>query len=60
MLGSGQGSVSAAAIVAELPALAAEITAGRLTVDATPVPLSAVEAAWDAPAAPGERIVFEP
>jgi hypothetical protein len=60
IMGSGQGSVSTAAIVAELPALAAEITAGTLTVDAAPVPLSQVETAWNAPAQPGRRIVFTP
>jgi NADPH:quinone reductase-like Zn-dependent oxidoreductase len=60
LMGSGQGSVSTAAIVAELPALAAEITAGRLTVNATPLPLADVEAAWNAPAAAGRRVVFAP
>jgi NADPH:quinone reductase-like Zn-dependent oxidoreductase len=60
IMGSGQGSVTAAAIVAELPALAAEITAGTLTVNAAPVPLSQVEAAWNAPTAPGQRVVFAP
>jgi NADPH:quinone reductase-like Zn-dependent oxidoreductase len=60
IMGSGQGSVATAAIVAELPALAAEITAGRFTVNASPVPLAQVEAAWNAPAAPGRRVVLEP
>jgi NADPH:quinone reductase-like Zn-dependent oxidoreductase len=60
IMGSGQGSVSAAAIVAELPALAAEINAGTLTVNAEPVPLSQVEATWTAPTQPGRRIVFTP
>jgi NADPH:quinone reductase-like Zn-dependent oxidoreductase len=60
ILGSGQGSVATAAIVDELPALAAEITAGRLAVNAAPRPLSEVESAWTAPTAPGERIVFTP
>jgi NADPH:quinone reductase-like Zn-dependent oxidoreductase len=60
IMGSGQGSVSTAAIVAELPALAAEISAGTLTVNAAPLPLSQVEAAWSAPTAPGRRIVFTP
>ena len=58
--GSGQGSVATKAIIAQLPALAAEITAGTLTVNTTPLPLSQVEAAWNAPAAPGQRIVFTP
>jgi hypothetical protein len=60
IMGSGQGSVTTAAIVAELPALAAEITAGTLTVDAAPLPLSQVETAWNAPTEPGRRIVFAP
>jgi NADPH:quinone reductase-like Zn-dependent oxidoreductase len=60
ILGSGQGSVSTAAIVAELPALAAEIAAGAFTVDAAPLSLSEVETAWDAPIAPGRRVVFTP
>jgi len=59
-MGSGQGSVGTAAIVAELPALAAAITAGTLTVDAAPVPLSQVETAWSVPAEPGRRVVLEP
>ena len=49
-----------AAIVAELPALAAELTAGTFTVDAAAVPLSDVETIWSAPAAAGRRIVFTP
>ena len=60
IMGSGQGSVSTAAIVDELPALAAAIGAGTLTVNAAPRPLSDVESAWNAPAAAGERIVFTP
>jgi hypothetical protein len=60
IMGSGQGSVTTAAIVAQLPALAAEITAGTLTVDAAPLPLSQVETAWNAPAESGQRIVFTP
>lgn len=60
IIGSGQGSVSTAAIIGELPALAAEITAGTFTVDAVPLPLSRVETAWGAPVAAGGRIVFTP
>jgi len=60
VMGSGQGSVATEAIVAELPALAAEITAGGLTVAADPVPLRRVEAAWVAPATPGRRVVLTP
>jgi NADPH:quinone reductase-like Zn-dependent oxidoreductase len=60
VMGSGQGSVTTAAIVAELPALVAEIAAGTLTVNAVPLPLSEVETAWNAPTEPGRRIVFTP
>lgn len=56
----GQGSVPTAAIVAEPPALAAEISAGTFTVDAAPRPLSEVEAAWTDPAPPGRRVVLTP
>ncbi len=54
LLGSGQGSVSTAGIVEELPALAAEI--GAFAIDAVAVPLSEVETAWNAPG----RVVFVP
>ncbi len=60
ILGSGQGSVPTAAIAAELPELAAQITAGTIAVDPLPTPLSEVEAAWNAPTAPGQRVVFLP
>ncbi|MBA3867897.1 MAG: zinc-binding alcohol dehydrogenase family protein [Anaerolineae bacterium] len=60
ILGSGQGSISTADIVAELPALVAELAAGRLTVNAKAVPLSAVEATWNVPAPRSQRIVFTP
>ncbi|MEV1022325.1 zinc-binding alcohol dehydrogenase family protein [Streptomyces sp. NPDC050264] len=60
VLGSGQGSVATADIVAELPALAAEITAGTLAVHPVPMPLSQVEQAWAASTGPGERIVLVP
>ncbi|SEO44643.1 quinone oxidoreductase family protein [Amycolatopsis saalfeldensis] len=60
VLGSGQGSVTAAGIVAELPSLAAEITAGTFAVDAVPMPLAQVERAWSVPTAPGQRIVLTP
>jgi NADPH:quinone reductase-like Zn-dependent oxidoreductase len=58
ILGSGQGSLATAEIAAELPELAKQITAGTLTVEALPTPLSDVEAAWSTPTAPGQRIVF--
>ena len=60
ILGSGQGSVPTQAFVEELSALAAEVSAGTFEVNAVPTPLSRVEAAWLAPTAPGERIVFMP
>ena len=60
IMGSGQGSVSTAAIIAQLPALAAEITAGTLTVNGAAVPLSQVESAWTASTARGRRVVLTP
>jgi NADPH:quinone reductase-like Zn-dependent oxidoreductase len=58
MLGSGQGSLTTAGIVAELPELAAQITAGTFVVDPVSTPLSDVESAWSTPTAPGQRIVL--
>jgi NADPH:quinone reductase-like Zn-dependent oxidoreductase len=46
IVGSGQGSVPTRDILAELPALAAEITSGALRIDARAVPLADVEPAW--------------
>ena len=60
ILGSGQGSVPTSAIVTELPALAAEVTAGTFAVSPVSTPLSRVQAAWRAPTAPGQRIVITP
>ncbi len=60
IMGSGQGSVSTAGIVAELPALAAEIDAGTFAVDAESVPLAEVEPTWAAPTPRGRRLVFVP
>jgi NADPH:quinone reductase-like Zn-dependent oxidoreductase len=60
VLGSGQGSVSVKAIVAELPRLADELIAGRITVDPLRVPLSEVEQAWNAPVPAGRRVVLVP
>jgi NADPH:quinone reductase-like Zn-dependent oxidoreductase len=59
LVGSGQGSVPVGDIVAELPALAGEITGGTFEVGARAVPLADVTAAWAAPAG-GERIVITP
>ncbi len=60
LVGSGQGSVSTTDIISELPALAAEISTGTYSIDAVSTPLSDVETAWNAPLAPGQRIVFVP
>jgi NADPH:quinone reductase-like Zn-dependent oxidoreductase len=46
IVGSGQGSVPTRDILAELPALATEITNGTFQIDARPVPLADVETAW--------------
>jgi NADPH:quinone reductase-like Zn-dependent oxidoreductase len=58
--GSGQGSVSGAAYLAELPSLVEELHAGRIAVNAVPRPLAEVEAAWLHPDRPGERTVLVP
>jgi NADPH:quinone reductase-like Zn-dependent oxidoreductase len=60
IMGSGQGSVTTAGILAELPSLAEEIASGSLAVDPLPVPLDQVEQAWSTPAAPGRRVVLTP
>lgn len=57
--GSGQGSVSPRAYLAELPSLVAEIT-GTIAVTATTMPLADVEQIWPQPEAPGERTVLVP
>lgn len=59
IVGSGQGSVPARDIVAELPALAAEIAQGAFAVDAQPVPLAEVESAWKNTES-GRRLVITP
>jgi NADPH:quinone reductase-like Zn-dependent oxidoreductase len=46
IVGSGQGSVSTAGILAELPALVAEISSGALRIDARAVPLVDVTSVW--------------
>jgi NADPH:quinone reductase-like Zn-dependent oxidoreductase len=60
ILGSGQGSVSVAEILAQMPSLLSELASGSLAVNAREIPLARVEEAWDAPTAPGERVVFLP
>lgn len=58
--GNGQGAVSAAVYLAELPALIDEIGSGIIDIKAHSIPLADVEAAWVSPAAPGERVVLIP
>jgi NADPH:quinone reductase-like Zn-dependent oxidoreductase len=58
IVGSGQGSVSTRDILAELPALAQQITRGAFTVDARPMPLGDVERAWADAAHTTRRIVL--
>jgi NADPH:quinone reductase-like Zn-dependent oxidoreductase len=58
--GSGQGSVSPRAYLAELPSLVEEITARTIAVRANPVPLADVERAWARREAPGQRTVLMP
>ncbi|WP_328459757.1 quinone oxidoreductase family protein [Streptomyces sp. NBC_00448] len=58
IMGSGQGSLTAAGIVAELPSLMEQLAAGTLTAAAQPVPLAEVERAWTAPTEPGRRVVL--
>jgi NADPH:quinone reductase-like Zn-dependent oxidoreductase len=61
IVGSGQGSVSAAEYLAELPALAQHITEGVLDSGARAVPLADVEQAWaDAATGATERVVLIP
>ncbi|MFI6435032.1 zinc-binding alcohol dehydrogenase family protein [Streptomyces sp. NPDC050759] len=60
VMGSGQGSVTTAGILAELPSLAAEITAGDLAVAPVAMPLSQVEQSWNTSTGPGQRIVLTP
>jgi NADPH:quinone reductase-like Zn-dependent oxidoreductase len=60
LLGSGQGSVSPRAYLAELPPLVEEIAAGTIAVRPNEVPLSAVERAWASEETPGERTVLIP
>ncbi|WIX77452.1 zinc-binding alcohol dehydrogenase family protein [Amycolatopsis carbonis] len=60
IMGSGQGSLTTAGIVAELPALLDELAAGTFGTAAKAIPLAEVEDTWTAPSDPGERIVFTP
>jgi NADPH:quinone reductase-like Zn-dependent oxidoreductase len=60
VMGSGQGSVPLAQIVAELPRIADAVATGKLTVNALPLPLADVERAWNAPVLAGQRVVLVP
>jgi NADPH:quinone reductase-like Zn-dependent oxidoreductase len=60
IMGSGQGSVTTAGILQELPALAAEISAGTFAIDVQAVPLTEVEEAWNRAASTGRRVVITP
>jgi NADPH:quinone reductase-like Zn-dependent oxidoreductase len=60
VMGSGQGSLTTAGILAELPSLVEEIASGTLAVDPLPVPLDQVEQAWTTPPVPGRRVVITP
>lgn len=58
--GNGQGAVSAAGYLAELPSLIDEIGTGSFRLSPRPVPLHEVEAAWTAGDLPGQRTVIVP
>ena len=60
IVGSGQGSIPARDILAELPALVTQICAGGLDIGARSVPLSAVTDAWTAPRTTQDRLVLVP
>jgi len=58
--GNGQGAVSTAAYIAELPSLVREIDAGTIAVKPNTVSLADVEAVWARSDPPGERTVLVP
>ena len=60
VVGSGQGSVGTRAFLAELPAIAAQITAGAFDLPVRAVPLADVEQAWADAATSAHRIVLTP
>jgi NADPH:quinone reductase-like Zn-dependent oxidoreductase len=60
IVGSGQGSVSTREILAELPALAQEITGGSFEIGARPSSLTDVGQAWADAARTTQRIVITP
>lgn len=59
LLGSGQGSVPTATILAALPEIATTISAGTFAIATRTVPLEAVAEAWTTPSG-GERLVVMP
>jgi NADPH:quinone reductase-like Zn-dependent oxidoreductase len=58
--GNGQGAVSPARYVAELPSLIDELGAGTLVITPKAIPLRDVESAWRSVDVPGERTVLIP
>jgi len=60
LMGAGQGSVSPAAYLAELPSLVAAIGAGTVAVTPRVVALADVERVWSEPDVPGQRTVLVP
>jgi NADPH:quinone reductase-like Zn-dependent oxidoreductase len=59
-LGSGQGSVTAQAILETLPALVDLICGGAFSIDSVARPLSDVGVAWTTPVGARERVVLTP
>jgi NADPH:quinone reductase-like Zn-dependent oxidoreductase len=59
-LGSGQGSLTARAILGALPALVEQIDSGAFTIDAVDKPLADVEAVWTDSSLRSRRVVFVP
>lgn len=60
IVGSGQGSVGAREILAELPALVAAIAEGAFDIDTRVMRLADVESAWAEAATSRQRIVIVP
>jgi NADPH:quinone reductase-like Zn-dependent oxidoreductase len=60
ILGSGQGTVSAEDVLAELPSIAGALSDGSLSVGVRAIPLKDVRHAWADAADAAARIVLEP
>jgi NADPH:quinone reductase-like Zn-dependent oxidoreductase len=58
--GNGQGAVSPAGYLAELPSLVDEVNARRITITPRTAALADVEQVWSRPEQPGERTVLLP